>query len=288
MRLKKTLDLLVNSYEYFKTLIDLWRYRQGGAKPWSAGYIAFRNQFIENTLKSRETLQIFASGRPLPPNFGIRLDERVVEYPWVFSKLNEEGRHILDAGSVLNFDYILRRPELADKHLVIYTLSPERVFKNARISYVYGDLRDSILKSETFDTIVCISTLEHVGMDNTLLYSNDENYRENSPKDYLKVLKELRRLLKSNGQLLLTVPYGKYENHGWLQQFDRDLLQSAVDTFEGMAQIHYYKYSLNGWQVSDQQSCDECAYYNIHATPEIQSDVAAAARAVACIQFTKS
>jgi SAM-dependent methyltransferase len=288
MRAKQLFSFIVKSHQRVKNPVDLWRYQQGGCKPWSTGYITFRNRFIENTLNSPETIRLFTNNQELPSGFGVRLDERVIEYPWFFSRLYTEGKYILDAGSVLNFEYILQRPELANKRIVIYTLSPEKIFRNANISYLYGDLRETILRSNTFDTIACISTLEHVGMDNTMLYSSDENFKENSPKDYLKVVTELHRLLKQNGQLLLTVPYGKYENHGWLQQFDMDLVQSILDTFEGTAKISYYKYSLKGWQLADRQSCDECHYYNIHATPEIQPDSAAAARAVACIQLLKS
>jgi ubiquinone/menaquinone biosynthesis C-methylase UbiE len=45
--------------------------------------------------------------------------------------------------------------------------------KQNNISYVYGDLRNTILKDQCFDEIVCISTLEHIGMDNTMLYTKD-------------------------------------------------------------------------------------------------------------------
>ena len=43
---------------------------------------------------------------------------------------------------------------------------------------IYGDVRDTILKRECVDEIVCISTLEHIGMINTFIYSNDSRFNE--------------------------------------------------------------------------------------------------------------
>ena len=52
------------------------------------------------------------SRKELPQRFGIAIDERVVEYPWIFGHLLERqntGARMLDAGSILNHDFILRR-----------------------------------------------------------------------------------------------------------------------------------------------------------------------------------
>ena len=43
----------------------------------------------------------------LPARYGFRVDERVVEYPWLFSRFFAGEGTLLDAGSTLNFDYLL-------------------------------------------------------------------------------------------------------------------------------------------------------------------------------------
>jgi hypothetical protein len=143
----------------------------------------YRDSYIEEIF-SGERMALFPSGHKLPEGFGSRLDERVVEYPWALSRLGAGDRLLLDAGSTLNHQYILDLDILACRSIVIYTLSPERVISRANVSYIYGDLRSTILRSEYFDEIVCISTLEHIGMNNTLLYSKDARYNEQKNDDY--------------------------------------------------------------------------------------------------------
>ena len=43
----------------------------------------------------------------LPAQHGRWLDERMVEYPWMFSRLPEGPGSLLDAGSILNFGFAL-------------------------------------------------------------------------------------------------------------------------------------------------------------------------------------
>jgi hypothetical protein len=37
------------------------------------------------------------------------------------------------------------------------------------------------------------------------------------------------------GRLLLSVPYGRREDHGWLRQFDREDVKALCDAVEGRA-----------------------------------------------------
>lgn len=169
-----------------------------------------------------------------------------------------------------------------------HNLSPENVVKRANVSYIYGDLRDMILKDESFDEIVCISTLEHIGMNNTLLYSKDPRFNECRTDDYQKVVQEFRRLLKPNGRLFITVPYGRYQNLGWLQQFDCEMISKVLDIFKGSSSnAVYYKYFSDGWQMVDAYVCADCRYFDIHNQLLYESDYVAAARAVACIEMVK-
>ena len=230
----------------------------------------------------------FRTNQSLPPGYGVRLDERVVEYPWVLSRLDESANLLLDAGSTLNWRDLLSLPILASRSIVVCTLAPESVFSRANVSYIYGDLRSTILRDDLFDEIVCISTLEHIGLDNTLIYTRDGRYKESRPFDYRDALCEFRRLLAPGGQLLLTVPYGRYQNCGWLQQFDRELLDDAIRAFDGtLLDQAFYRYTPGGWVLADAVDCVDCEYYDIHAQPNHDPDYAAAARAVACIQLIR-
>ncbi|MDP2815693.1 MAG: methyltransferase domain-containing protein [Rectinemataceae bacterium] len=243
---------------------------------------------IARILSDRKLIASFGNNDELPANYGDHLDERVVEFPWIFARLEHGDGRLLDAGSALNFSYLMDHGVMVQKRIVIYTLSPEGVIKRPNISYVYGDLRHTFFQDESFDEIVCISTLEHIGMNNTMLYSADAHFEENRPEDYLQVIHEFRRLLKTGGKLLVTVPYGCYENHGWLQQFDRTMVEAVLHSFDGSTfEVAYYRYGSMGWQISSANDCSDCAYFDIHHRQGYEPDYVAAARAVACIEMIK-
>ncbi len=264
-------------------------YSYNRRRPFSRGYYDHKNRFLERSLNDRGLITHFGGRRPLPQRYGYRVDERAVEYPWIVSKLKGKDKLILDAGSALNFPFVLDSIGMREKTFVLCTLSPEEEhYSSPRVSYIYDDLRGTMLKSGHFDVVTCISTIEHIGLDNTKLYSGDERYLEEQVDDYLKVVVELRRVLKPGGKLLLTVPYGKYQNHGWLQQFDRPMIESLVNAFDGSGcTADYFRYQNNGWRISASEACDGDEYFDFHAATEFSEDMLAAARSVACLELVK-
>jgi len=263
-------------------------YVLSGRRPWSKGYVEYKRRIISRVLDDEEILGRFLKNKELPLDYGLRIDERVVEYPWVLSRLLSGKHRLLDAGSALNFPYILDYPRLQEKSIVIYTLAPEATIGRANVSYIYGDLRRTILRDAHFDAIVCISTIEHIGMDNTLIYTSDRRYDESAPYEFLDTIKEFKRLLKPEGKLFITVPYGRPQDIDWLQQFDQEKVDLLVDAFGGDEQERvFYRYDANGWQLSDASACSECEYYDIHTRKAFDPDYAAAARAVVCLQLKK-
>lgn len=277
-----------NQWHRYRREARIRSYIRNGQKPWAAGYGEYREMVVAQILSDPDLMVRFGKNDSLPADFGYHLDERLVEFPWVFARLEHGDGRLLDAGSALNFPYLMDYDVMIQKHIVIYTLAPDDVIKRPNISYVYGDLRNTLFHDESFDEIVCISTLEHIGMDNTMLYSSDANFEENRPADYLQAVQEFRRLLKPDGKLLVTVPYGRYENHGWLQQFDRSMVEAVMLSFDGTkSAVTYYQYGTQGWQVSSPDECSDCTYFDIHHRMGYELDYVAAARAVACIEMIK-
>ena len=60
-----------------------------------------------------------------------------------------------------------------------------------------------------------LSTVEHIGLDNAMLYSNNDAHRENRPDTYLDAIREFARELSPGSSLLFSVPFGRHANHGW-------------------------------------------------------------------------
>jgi SAM-dependent methyltransferase len=245
-------------------------------------------QLLRQAVQDAALLRRFREGVVLPEAYGFGVDERIVEYPWVLSRLDPSPAVLLDAGSTLNYPYLLDLPQLREKTVVIYTLAPEWQEKRASVSYLYGDLRATLLRDEAFHVIVCVSTLEHIGLDNTKLYTTDPQFKETRPAEYQKVLRELRRLLAPGGKLLLTVPFGRAANLGWMQQFDEAGLDDVCSAFgESPRYRTFFRYSPSGWGLASAHECAACEYFDVHSTADPASDRAAAARAVACLEWVK-
>lgn len=267
-----------------KRQLGLWLHRIGGRKPFSRGYTAYRQQFLDETLKKQQF-----NRTQLPKGYGYRMDERVIEYPWLLSCLPAHPGTLLDAGSVLNFEWLLTQPQIKNKRLFISTLAPEQLcFWQQGISYVYEDLRMACYRDQYFDWVVCLSTLEHVGLDNTRLYTQNHHRKENCPEAYLNMVQELNRILKPNGRLYLSVPFGAYKNHGWLQVFNQAMVEQVIEAFSPTSwTAQYFQYQIEGWQVATADTCKGATYFDWHQNHSYDSDYAAAARAVVCLEMVK-
>src|SRR5687767_8801561 len=200
-------------------------FHDNGSVPWSDGYDEAKEQFLHEVMASDELMAAFAVAGQLPEGYGVGFDERGVEYPWLLTRFPEGPLRVLDAGSTLNHDFFLDRPVVAEKKLHVLTLAPEeKCYWKRGISYLFEDVRDIPTRDEYYDVVACISTLEHVGCDNTFFTKNPAVHREHRPDDFLRAMREMARVLKPGGTFFLTVPFGKYQFHGGFQQFDRELL----------------------------------------------------------------
>jgi SAM-dependent methyltransferase len=100
-----------------------------------------------------------------------------------------------------------------------------------------------------------------------------------------QALRELRRVLRPGGRMLVTVPYGCAEDRGWMRQFDRLGIERIVRSAgAGSAQIAVFAYGAGGWQTSDLQAAAQARFRDDER--DIDRDGAPAARAVACLALS--
>lgn len=268
--------------------------------PWTREYLERRQGMLVSGTCDPEVLAAFAARQPLPPGHGAGLDERCVEYPWALSHLKPGPERLLDAGSALNHPWLLELPVFTGKGLHILTLAPEPYCAwNAGFSYLFADLRDIPIRDGYYERIFCISTLEHVGFDNSV-YAGEAHRQRGAPDEYKRALRELKRVLAPGGELLVTLPFGRREDLVLAQQFDSALLAELLDAFDpAEAEKTFYRYGLHGWQLSDEAACAAAAYarwaidyflnpsgYDLASAP-VDADRAPAARAVACLRLVK-
>lgn len=257
--------------------------RPTGASPPEI-YHACRDELVRRALSDESVAHQMTHGAPLGAGYGFAFDERVVELPWVLSG-HLRGR-CLDAGCSLNNVVALEDVLPKIESLTAFTLKPEeRSFPELGVSYVYGDLRAMPFADGSFDSVVCLSTLDHVGMDNSLY--GDETQRASSPRDEtLEAVRELRRVVAVGGELLITVPFGAPQDLGWMRQFDERDLDDMMDALRPASiDVTVFAYGPLGWQVSDRRAAARAEYRDHFTEPQ---DRAAGARAVACIRAVPS
>lgn len=266
------------------------KYLEGGRIPWSPGYREYKWSAIEVVLADAEVCRRISEGT-VPPEHGVGLDERIVEYPWVFPLLSGTRGRILDAGSVLNFSEIVRHPSLDPKRLTITGLAVEKeCHYDAGVSYQFADLRDLPFRDQWFDLTICLSTLEHIGMNNEI-YGHDDERGETvsggtgaADGSHLDAVRELIRVTKPNGAIAISFPVGVGEDHGFFQQFDRPMIDAVLEElrrFGGVVES-YFRYRPGGWVGASWDECRDATCHNPHTGMGKGDDGAAHCRAVGC------
>jgi SAM-dependent methyltransferase len=170
-------------------------------------------------------------------------DERVVEIPWVLSRLRTSGR-VLEIGYAFAETAYLGALLRSGVELVGADLATRDV---EGMETVEADVRELPFPERSFDQVLLVSTLEHIGADNTV-YGLDVGGDGDTRVD---ALKELKRVLRPDGSLLVTVPLGEPGDHGWFRQEDERgwvELFGRADFF--VEESESYELSDDGWRAA--------------------------------------
>jgi SAM-dependent methyltransferase len=131
-------------------------------------------------------------------------DERPIEIPWCLSRYGGEPK-LLDIGyAFAEPAYLAGLVALGASDLVGVDLVAAEV---PGLTSVVADLRELPFEDGSFGAAIAISTLEHIGRDNSqygLAAEQDDGSLD-------RALRELRRVVAADGRLLATVPTGPGE-----------------------------------------------------------------------------
>lgn len=197
----------------------------------------------------------------LPREFGRRMPERVVELLLAHT-VYAPGARVLDVGHsniMLCHRMLLERLAPPRRLTGIDIAPPAYDTRSLYERSVVADITRTGMEAASFDRIWCISTLEHVGMDNTVYTTN---FRRGGGMDAAAIA-EMARLLAPAGQLLITVPFGKFEDHGWFRNYDLRSWRALLAPLRSGADVHelYFAYSPDaGWTAAEPEGLSATGY----------------------------
>lgn len=208
------------------------------------------------------------------------IDERIVEIPWAISNLKSKNGKLLDVGCTLNHDYIVSQLSDFDKIDFLNLYREKNNFSNRGIKYRIENICYNSYNSNYFDVVTCISTLEHIGYDNSIYNINKLNPDKRITNFFLAI-KEIKRILKRGGFFFFSVPFGKSMNFKNLHQFDyREILNLKNIFSPSKFNFKFFKYKNFSWREVSNKDC-------FHIMPVIKNGTVISANSVVLVEFVK-
>ncbi len=276
---KLSIEKLVKKTKFKDNVNPLQRrFEEGQLKGYNHEYSNRKHSLIESLLNEVANSDYFDDCLFLNYKYS-ELDERVIEYPFALSTLmntaiNKKKVQLLDVGCVLN--NLLIRNYVTQFTQWVWFLNPslEPLQYQNNFSYIVSDIRNCQLPSELkFDLVTCLSTIEHVGMDNTRYGGTGKEFQEtpNNPEKFaIQATQKISQLVKVGGKLLLSVPFGPFEylyiygnlNDPIYYTFNGDMLLALQDSLVGFdSQIYIYKVIPGkGWVTTDAKDSNILKY----------------------------
>jgi hypothetical protein len=229
-------------------------------QPWSLrlGQLVYLPRLLRGDVATRLTFseeplieQLASTKGRLGDGVGAGLSERVVEIPWVLRSLSDGPVvRVLDVGTAFA-PVVYKRLLLRLPHR-IETVDLADVSLPAITSHV-ADVRNLPFDQDRFDVATCISTLEHIGMDNA------HYHIESGGEDDVEALRELGRVAR---RILVTVPAGSDESLSWLRQYAPGTFRKRVG--EAGLQVNrldiFAHDSAGGWSIATEDAISDCHF----------------------------
>ena len=186
----------------------------------------------------------------------IIISERIVEYPILFQYLDLEGGDILDFGcveSLLPVTLCALGFKVKGLDLRPYP------FKHENFEFIQEDILNWQVPLETFDAVISISTIEHVG-----LSAYGDPKKEKGDK---VATDKLLSALKPGGRLYLTVPVGKSLINDRFRVYSPEDIRELVPNIKVLRFFSKPTLYSSGWSEIKEEDVASIEYedYNVPA-----------------------
>jgi len=186
---------------------------------------------------------------------GFGLPERVVELRYLTHLLGSCNGAILDVGYAHAMKCHYRILARYKKKNVLVGVDPAP--RRAWVHRVYDwtaqyDVCNMGFPDAMFDLVVCISTLEHIGLD---------GYGVTSSGTARKAVEEMCRVLRPRGRILITVPFGRARDYGWFRVYDTVALLDYIQVIPN-PRIMCHAHTDAGWVRTDAEALADVDYYS--------------------------
>lgn len=126
----------------------------------------------------------------------LRPTDRYIEYPYVIEHLPKPPAKVLDVGCSGSMFPLLMKAMGYD----VYGIDI-RPYPNPNFHFIQGNICNTKFPDYSFDVVTAVSTIEHIGLTG--------RYGAKKEDSDTKALTEILRILRPDGNLIMTVPYGK-------------------------------------------------------------------------------
>lgn len=125
----------------------------------------------------------------------------------------------------------------------------EYPFYHPNLTFIKEDICNVNFEENFFDLITAISTIEHIGLG---------HYGDNVKEDGdIKAMQNIRKFLKPDGKLILTLPYGKKAKTEVFRVYDKEALTNLIQGFKIIKSYYLINVNDKYWQIASEEEASK-------------------------------